>query len=231
MLSVTPFRGAFVAGGYRDDPVHETASAAIWRSVDGLAWQSEDSASFRNGRIWGVAATHDALVAVGTTGDPNYGPAGAWFWTAAGGWQPARIVPSSAGAMRAVVAGASGFVAVGLNGDDAGALAWTSPDGRVWTAVPDAPSLHYYTSPIRMQTIAATGDGYLAGGWRSDAGNGSAVAWASADGVSWTQMPWQPSFSGGEISGVAAADGTIVAVGRTGYPDNNQATIWRARGG
>jgi hypothetical protein len=132
--------------------------------------------------------------------------------------------------MRAVAAGTRGFVAVGLNGDDSGARAWTSPDGRVWTAVPDAPSLRYYTSPLRMQSIAATPDGFVVGGWRSDAGNGSAVAWTSPDGVTWTQLPWQPSFSGGEMSGVAASGGSILAVGRTGYPDNNQATIWLGAG-
>jgi hypothetical protein len=226
MTSVTSFAGGFVAAGYRDDPLHAKASGAVWRSTDGLAWHLDEASTiFNDGRIWGVAATEDVLVAVGTTGDPNYGPAAAWSWTTAGGWQSAQIMPSSAGAMRAVAAGPNGFVAVGLNGHDDGALVWTSPNGRVWTAVADQPSLHY-ASAVRMQSVVATSTGFVAGGWRSDAGNGSAVAWTSADGLTWTQMPWQPSLSGGEMTGVAATGGTIVAVGRTGYPDNNQATIW-----
>jgi hypothetical protein len=227
MTSVTSLAGGFIAGGYRDDPVRAAASAAVWRSRDGLTWQADDgSGMFEGGRIWGVAAHGNTVVAVGTGGDPNYGPAAAWHWTAAEGWKRARIGPDSAGAMRAVTVTATGFVAVGLNGHDDGALAWTSPDGVAWTAVADQPSFHYFSTPVRMQSVIAGPAGLVAGGWRSDAGNGSAVIWTSADGVGWHVEPWEPSFSGGQVTGVAIAGATVIAVGRTGYPDNNQATIW-----
>jgi hypothetical protein len=227
MTTVAAFGPGFVAGGYRDDPLHATASAAIWRSTDGLAWQADRSSTFAGGRIWGIAATPGVVVAVGTSGDPNYGPAGAWRWTAATGWQRAEITPLRAGAMRAVTATASGFVAVGLNAHDDGALAWSSRDGLVWTASPDQPAFHYYTSPVRMQSVLSIPGGLVAGGWRSDPGKGSAVTWTSADGVKWVGPTWESSFSGGQITGLGRSGGSIVAVGRDGYPDWNQAAIWR----
>ena len=51
MTSVTPFANGFVAGGYRDDPLRATASAAIWRSTDGLTWHADAApAVFAGGR-------------------------------------------------------------------------------------------------------------------------------------------------------------------------------------
>ncbi|HET7026465.1 MAG TPA: hypothetical protein VFI28_02110 [Candidatus Limnocylindrales bacterium] len=228
MTSVTPFAGGFVAGGYRDDPLHATSAAATWRSSDGLVWHADDAAAFADGRIRGVAASGETLVAVGTAGDPNYGPAAAWRWTATTGWQRARIVPDPAGAMRAVIATPSGFVAVGLNGHDDGALAWTSSDGVEWTAAADQPAFHYFSSPVRMQAVLSGPSGLVAAGWRSDAGKGSAVAWTSPDGRTWQGPAWETSFSGGQITGLASSEAGIVAVGRNGYPDWNQAAIWTA---
>ncbi len=227
MTTVTAFDDGFIAGGYRDDPLHASASAAVWRSSDGLTWHADGgSGTFGGGRIWGIAAKAGTVVAVGTSGDPNYGPAAIWRWTEATGWQRGRIGPDAAGAMLAVAVTASAFVAVGLNGHDDGALAWTSPDGLAWTAAPDQPAFHYAQRPVRMQSVVARPNGLVAGGWRSDAGNGSAVAWTSADGVTWSGPVWEALFSGGQVSGLAVSSGQIVAVGRTGYPDNNQAAIW-----
>ncbi len=227
MTAVTALGDGFIAGGYRDDPLHATASAAVWRSVDGLTWHADDgSGTFDGGRIWGIAARSGVVVAVGTSGDPNYGPAGAWRWTASTGWQRARIAPAAAGAMRAVTATASGFVAVGLNGHDTGALTWTSTDGLDWTAAPDQPAFHYYSSPVRMQSVVVGPSGLIAGGWRSDAGKGSAVTWSSADGVTWQGPSWETSFSGGQITGLVISGSAAVAVGRTGYPDWNQGSVW-----
>ncbi len=227
MTAVTAFGGGFVAAGYRDDPLHNTASAAAWRSTDGLTWRADDAAGvFAGGRIWGLAARGGTLVAVGTNGDPNYGPVGAWVWTQAAGWRRARVEPDDGGAMKAVTATPSGFVAVGLNGHDDGAMAWTSPDGLAWTAAPDQPAFHYGQQPMRMQSVVSVSDGLVVGGWRSDVAKGSSVTWTSVDGVTWQPPVWETAFSGGQIAGVATIGHNVVAVGRTGYPDWNQATIW-----
>jgi hypothetical protein len=233
MTSVVAVDGGFVAGGYRDDPLHGKASAAVWRSPDGLTWHLDPSPSFDGGRISGIAAAAGTVVAVGTDGDSTYGPAAAWRWTASTGWLRAAIPagagePSSSGAMRAVVATPAGFVAVGFNGSDNGARAWISTDGRSWSVAPDQSAFRYFDLPLRMQSLTIGPAGLIAGGWRSDAGKGSAVTWTSPDGLAWAGPVWEPGFSGGQIDGVAALGSSVVAVGRTGYPDWNTATIWRA---
>jgi hypothetical protein len=228
MTSVAAFGSGFVAGGYRDDPLHVKASAAVWRSDDGLTWHLDGGAGiFAGGRIWGIAARAGTIVAVGTNGDPIYGPAAILRWTQADGWQRGRIGPDDSGAIRAVAVTPTGFVAVGLNGKDTGARTWTSSDGLDWTAAPDQPAFLYYGLPVRMQSVVAGPFGLVAGGWRSDAGKGSSVTWTSTDGVTWQGPVWESSFSGGQITGVAVSTGGVVAVGRTGYPDWNQAWIWR----
>ncbi len=230
MTSVAPFERGFVAGGYRDDPAHAARSAAVWRSSDGLTWSADDAAgAFEGGRILAIATKAGTVVAVGTSGDPTYGPAGAWRWTAADGWRRARIGPDAGGAMRGVATTASGFIAVGLNGTDTGARAWTSPDGLTWTAAPDQPAFHYAALPVRMQSVMVTPTGIVAAGWRSDQGKGSALVWTSADGVTWDAPQWESSFSGADIAGLILSGGRVVAVGTMGYPDNDRATAWVSR--
>ena len=225
MTSVTRTDSGFLAGGYRDDPANAAASAAVWRSTDGLSWRRDASPdAFGGGRIWGVAARGATLVAVGTEGDPSYGPAAAWVSTG-GPWRRADVADPG-GVMRGVTATADGFIAVGFASDDSGARVWRSPDGITWTPVDDQLAFHNRSSPIWMFSVAADDRGLVVGGWQADAANGSAAAWASTDGEHWEQAPWVPDFSGGQMPGVALAGGIAVGAGRSGYPDNNQAAAW-----
>ncbi len=226
MTSVVPFDGGFVAAGYRDDPAAARAAGAVWRSRDGLAWTLDaDGGVFAGGRVMSLAVAGSALVAVGTVGDLIRGPAAAWRWTAATGWRRASV-PVGGGAMRAVVATASGLVAVGVDAADTGAAAWTSIDGSNWQAVADQPAFHFYQLPVRFQALTLVNGTLIAAGWRSDPGKGSSVVVTSPDGETWSAEPWQASFSGGQVDGLAAANGTVVAAGRVGYPDTDTAAVW-----
>lgn len=226
MRSVIAFDGGFVAAGYRDDPTVPKAAAAVWRSDDGLHWTLDDAGgAFADGRILGLAAQGDALIAVGTSGEEIRGPAAAWRWTKADGWRRAAVPPGG-GAMRAVAAIKGRLVAVGINPFDTGAMVWTSADGTSWQAVGDQPAFHFFELAVRFQAVTATDDGLVAGGWRSDPGKGSSVFVTSQDGLVWTALPWQASFSGGQVDGVASAGRTLVAAGRVGYPDTNTAAVW-----
>jgi hypothetical protein len=226
MTAVMAFGSGFVGAGYRDDPAMARSSGAVWRSTDGLRWSLDAAGdAFAGGRIFGLASHGDALVAVGTAGDLIRGPAAAWRWTASTGWR-AATVPSGGGAMRAVEATATGLVAVGVNGTDTGAMTWTSRDGSSWQPAADQPAFHFYELAVRLQALAVVGGTLVAGGWRSDPGKGSSVMITSSDGVTWTALPWQASFSGGQVDGLASAGTTLVAAGRVGYPDTDTAAIW-----
>jgi hypothetical protein len=226
MTSVVAVGGQFVAAGYVDDPAAGSQSGAVWRSSDGLRWTLDRSGGvFAGARIMGLATLGATVVAVGTLGDPTYGSAVAWWWTEAGGWRPARVGGAD-GAMRAVTATAAGFVAVGHGPGDHGAAAWISTDGSTWEEVPDQAAFHQGDHAVRMFSVAAGPVGLLAGGLRQDLGNGATAAWRSSDGRAWQAFDWVPSFSGGEMTAVAVWRNLLVGVGRTGYPDNNQATVW-----
>jgi hypothetical protein len=226
MMAVTVLDNEFVAGGYHDSPLAGTKAAAVWRSDDGLKWRADRAAgTFEGGRILDLVAAERALIAVGTNGDPTYGPAAAWRWTPSEGWKRANLQPDDRGAMASVAVVDGRFVAVGTNAADNGARVWTSRDGLTWTVAPDQPALHAYDRPARMHSVTPYPGGLAAAGLRFDAGNGSAVVWTSPDGATW-ESAWETSFSGGEMDGLAVSADSLVAVGRTGYPDWNTATIW-----
>ena len=230
MTALTTWRGEFVAGGYQDDPAHNRWVAAIWISPDGLDWRRVSAGpAFENGRIFGIAARGDTLVAVGTTANLYGAPAVVWATHDGAHWS--RVASSSFqhGAMRAVVAGGPGFVAVGFGADDDRAAVWTSADGLSWQAVPDQPALENAGRPIRMAAVAADGGGVVAVGWISDPANGSGAAWRSPDGTTWTRDPDQVTLAGGELAGIAVGPLGLIGVGTSGYPDNDQASVWLSR--
>jgi hypothetical protein len=230
MTSVAALGGQVIAAGYIDDPASGSQTGAVWRSRDGLTWSlDESSATFAGAQILGLAVKGSTIVAVGTLGDPTYGSAAAWWWSEGQGWRRAEVGGSD-GAMRAVTATTGGFVAVGHGPGDHGAATWTSSDGSAWEPASDQPAFHHGDSAVRMLSVTAGPGVILAGGLRQDIGNGAAAAWLSSDGTTWREFDWVPSFSGGEMAAVAIWRDLLVGAGRTGYPDNNQATVWVHQG-
>jgi hypothetical protein len=73
-----------------------------------------------------------------------------------------------------------------------------------------------------MNAVVAFSGGFVGAGYRDDPlrAKAAAAAWRSA------ALPWQASFSGGEVDGLAVAGTTVVAVGRGGYPDTDTAAVW-----
>lgn len=227
MRAVVAWHGGFVAGGSRDDPAAARSSGAIWTSSDGLTWDRvSDGPAFDDGRVFGMAATASTIVAVGTTSDEFRGPAVVWLSHDGRQWTRLASASFASGAMRAVAVGGPGFVAVGLGTNDDQAAVWTSKDGSTWQQVADSPVFAHYTLPVRMAAVTSFAGGVAAVGWRSDAGNGSAVAWVSPDGATWAIAPDLPTFSGAEMNGLTVGQRGLVAVGLSGYPDNDQAAVW-----
>ncbi len=228
--SITPWRGGFVAGGYRGNEFF-SADAELWVSPDGLSWRrATDSPAFRDARVSGVAASTSGLVAVGQSGPADH-PGPAIVWTSHDGVAWTRVLDGPVfanGRMRAVAAvPAIGFVAVGddLAGDTG--IIWTSREGRTWTRVPADPGFGRPGIQVRMYTVTAGPNGAVVGG-TFDAGiqYGQAVIWTSSDGLAWTRVPNEPAFQDAEVAASTEWNGRVVAVGDRGAPDAYQATMW-----
>lgn len=233
------------------------ASARSWSSADGLTWSASsdgpalDPSGDDSVTMAAVTSRDGGWLAVGSEDPPCTidcagAPVRAIAWTSTDGrrWtrQPNAAALSQA-AMTGVVRGGPGFVAVGLAPDHptattrsaTHAVAWTSVDGRSWSRVPDAPLFHApagtdQTFGASMKAIAAAGDRLVAVGTVGTQDEvGSALAWWSDDGRSWSRGTGE-RFPYGQLFEVAAVPGGFVATGPSGA-DSCLGGIWTSTDG
>jgi hypothetical protein len=174
--------GGFVAVGATGPVGHETGSA-VWRSADGSAWERVAAApELAAGRMASVAAGGPGFVAVGS----DLGSKAAMVWLSTDGrtWklapdQDSLMYHGLGITMADVVAGPGGqLVAVGhfLFGQQFGqGTAWTSPDGRTWTRMPDQASF----GQGEPQAVIPDGPGYVATGTVGAPDNYIPTVWLS----------------------------------------------------
>jgi hypothetical protein len=187
-----------------------------------------------------LAAGPDGIVAVG---DLDGRPA-SWFstdgltWTVQADAFPMPDLGTDTAGVGDVVATDAGWLAVGSENrlcnagcglDPVRALVWTSNDGLHWVRVADQASL----GDAGMGSVIRGGPGFVAAG--STAGH--AALWTSTQGLTWTRVDddpmfharpgTDPSFWAG-VSGLAADDAVIVAVGMDGAPGGggNSVRAW-----
>ena len=210
--------------------------AASWHSTDGLTWiigpddASLGTASEAQTRMRGVTETDGGWLAVGEEDQPCQilcpAAARAVVWTSADGirWTQERASRSLASAlMTGVTRGGPGYVAVGQSlPNPTSGVVWTSADGRSWSRVADGPVFH--APPGTDQTFGASmsavtvGDGgtLVAVGKVGTQGDiGSALAWWSIDGRTWSAGSGD-RFLEGQLFGVAATATGFLATGPSG---------------
>ena len=168
-------------------------------------------------------------VAVGQTGSEGQ-PTGATAWFSADGSTWSRVadrdLPRDA-VLEAVTSIGDGFLAVGSSVARDRAVVWGSVDGHAWTAMADDPVFHHFGLKVRMLGVAGSGTGATAVGVSLFGTQfGSATAWQTADGQSWRRVPDAPVFDGGEMAAVVESNGTVVAAGTWGAPDQYVPTVW-----
>lgn len=228
LAAVARSGSGYVAGGSVVSGTGRTAT--LWRSADGVAW-TRAAAGLPSGssEVRGIAvAGSGTAVAVGIYGDERRGAAAVWRSTDGGAtWQSVTSPTFADGRMLAAVAGSLGVVAVGETTDQAGAMAWTSTDGLSWSLAPVQPALSNGGFQMVMTAVAWDGAGFDAAGWKSDAGNGSAVVWRSKDGRDWMRLPQDDSFSGAGMGAILATP-RVFAGGTMGWPDTHAAQVWVA---
>ena len=231
LAAVAGWGGGYVAGGYVQSAT-SVRSATLWQSADGAAWtRATVELPSGSSEITGIAVMGPAdLVAVGIAGDERSGTAAVWRSSdGAASWSLVTSPALSAGRMLGVAAGGPGIVAVGELVAQTGAAAWFSADGSDWQAS-SGPGLQNYGLQMVMTAVNRDGSGLVAAGWRSDAGNGSAVVLRSSDGRTWVRLGQEPSFSGAGLSCVLGSPRLLVG-GTMGWPDTHAAQVWTSAGG
>jgi hypothetical protein len=192
-----------VGGGWEDGA--EVPTAAIWTSVDGLAWSRvplEGDAAV--GQIRGVAATVDGFIAVGGRCCPDQ----ALVWRSADGltWEilPDDPVLADAALMAVAALPDGSLAAVGCSAvlECFNGFAWGSADGVTWD-----PPVELGLLPMDV-TVAA--DGFVAVGSTDPYGGAPAGAF-SPDGLEWT--PGEIAVESGNLVGVMPFGIGALAVG------------------
>jgi hypothetical protein len=214
----------------------EEQRAASWYSADGLSWDlapddpALHSASEGIMQMRGVTATDAGWVAVGFEeelchlGCPR--PIRAVVWRSEDGirWTQDNTSPSLAtAAMEAVTRGGPGYVAVGHSSEmPAAGVIWTSVDSQTWSRVADIPTFHpppeadqTFGAFMHAVTIGDEGSLVAVGSVGTQSGPGSALAWWSIDGQTWTAGSGE-RFLNGQLFNVAATPSGFLATGPSG---------------
>ena len=181
VVAIAAGPGGLVAVG-TTGALGKTTGSAAWRSMDGRTWTRVDDPDLAAGEIRSVTAGGPGYVAVGS----DLGETTARVWLSADGssWALAPDADSLTFhglgiTMSDVVAGpGGGLVAVGhfLFGSQYGqGTAWTSPDGRTWTRMPDEAAFGQ-GEPL---AVIADGAGYVAAGTVGAPDNFIPTVWLS----------------------------------------------------
>ena len=230
----------------------EGSDARSWFSKDGLSWTAAPTsaalrpAAGRGIRMNGVTWTGTSWLAVGeedTVCDYNCDSASsdrAIVWSSVNGLNWSRAPEATSlerAAMNGVARGGPGFVAVGGAPDRPAtsqvaqhAVVWTSTDGRTWSRVADTPVDHApagtdQTFGDSMSSIATDGTHLVAVGSVASQGDvGSALAWVSTDGKTWSRGT-ASDFLNGQLFNVAAVTGGFLGTGPSGT-DSCLGGIW-----
>jgi hypothetical protein len=229
-------------GGYNVD-----SDAAVWTSPDGIIWSRvpHDESVFGgdDGQfISDVTVGGPGLVAVGSGGgigpwDHNTGTHAA-VWTSVDGTTWSRVpnddallgTGSNPAPMLSVAAGGPGLVAVGSDFWAAGRArtpVWTSPDGIIWTRVPDDETVRGV-----MLDVIGGGPGLVAVGCVCGANAWTPVVWTSVDGIAWTPIPDDDAAvrSVDRMFGASIQGPNLVVVGSdgSGTLPKRDAVVWVA---
>lgn len=200
-----------VGGGFTDGAA--VATAVIWVSDDGRAWQSVPLfGEAATGVPRAITATPDGFVAVGSGCCPDE----AAVWLSPDGLSWARL-PDQPGfadtAMLGVTSTPDGIVAVGCSAvmECMSGLAWSSPDGRSWSE-----SVLLDMLPLGA---ASTSAGILALG-SSEPYEGDAALSTSDDGVTWAGAV-DLSVGGALHAAVDMAEGVMAVGGTIDFEDGD----------
>lgn len=182
------------------------------------------------GRPRAVVFRGEDALAVGSDVDMSTGDITGRVWrgSAAGGWDAVAATGLEGADLTGLAEGPGGWLAIGTirrpasapnQGFQAVPHAWTSSDGRAWSALP-LDEAHIGVTIMRLTRVVAGGPGYVISGWSRDVNQScgsdsvgfSSVVLTSPDGSEWT-VALDPDLACAQVNDIAQADGRLVAVG------------------
>ncbi len=234
-----------VPSGGVADPV---AAPSVVDPVSGYRWTRVpyDEAVFGGPsdqtELGGVITGGPGLVAVGLAGSTYTGDAA--VWTSADGFTWSRIPHDEAVfghqdggviKMKSVTMNGSLLVAVGDQNKccsyNVAAAVWTSADGITWSRIPQDDGVF---DRAGMNSVTTGGPGLVAVGFEFlDQEHVIAVAWTSADAITWSRIPHdEAAFERAAMESVTTGGPGLVAVGGS-HPDDDPpvAAVWTSADG
>jgi hypothetical protein len=207
-------------------------------SPDGTTWSAVDGEAAFGGRdvyTTQAAAGPGGYVIIGYQETPGGDVAAAWHSAGLTGWQQAageNALDGESGGrqMLGVTATASGYFAVGLQGNSP--AVWVSPDGKSWSVM--ALPLPAGASRAVLLHVAAVGSTIVAAGMEQQLSGRLAPFTARSvnDGNSWTEEALPVPSGSAQVTALAAAGQTFTATGTYGStPGHQDVVIWTSSNG
>jgi hypothetical protein len=222
--------GGVVTGAVQHPVVIVSSDGMTWSAVDGeAAFSGQDLYTEQ------AAAGPAGYVIVGYQGSGGSDVATAWYSPGLTGWQQAageNALDGESGGrqMLSVTATASGFFAVGLQGNSP--AVWLSPDGKSWTAM--VLPLPAGTSRAVLLHVAAVGGTIVAVGTEETL-SGTLTPFAARSvngGTSWTEATLPVPSGSAQVTALAAAGQMFTATGTYGsMPGHQDVVIWTSPDG
>jgi hypothetical protein len=198
----------------------DSDAGAIFTSPDGSEWLAATNATGLRvaAGLEAVGAYDGRAVAFVSEGDDK--PSAIWETTGRAEWTRIGSLPDQ-GAVDRVAGGARGWVALGAN------RAWTSSDGRSWSAGVAGPDVTADVVVDESGFIAVGWVGSLPGETCGDQREFAGHTWTSSDGQIWERMPVTAEFKSAMVTRLLIVDRTLIGYGGRIGDDPEGMTIGR----
>ncbi len=176
-----------------------------------------------NTYITSIVNVRQSYVAFGYLAPPA--EAAAWISDTGAKWKRIQDFPGLEGTLvLAAVGDAGGVVAVGADGK--GAVSWRSLTGTSWASAPMPLPAADAGAGSRATAVTRTATGYVAGGYTERAGARRPIFWRSLNGSEWKPIEAPTGTGSEQVTGMAAAGGTVLAVGIAGDEQTGTSAVW-----
>jgi hypothetical protein len=233
---------SIASGGEPPRQIWALPEGRLWHSADGRDWTMVADEAFAGAVLRDVAASALGYVAVGSYARVRLpdgelyagqepvegeliGKGALWYSGDGAHWDRIDGFPDGASPWR-VLATATGFLVIGTALEETDIGVWSSGDGRHWTY--DAVRPRGLTDVVgSLRDVTHTPWGYLGVSTVVGRDRVDGRLWLSADGLEWSQVPWDPGVPQPQPSHVEFGPAGPLIIGTTGGMGEEVPILWR----